>query len=635
MRNVFGSTKVGVGWVMGALSVGLSCSSKVGQDSCAAADCGGKAASNGGTNSSGGRSSGSAGATSVGGSSGSNAGGSAVNAGSAGDPGAAGDAGEGGGETGGAGPGSGGSSAGSGGSSAGSGGSSAGSAGAAGRGGTSGGAGGASPAGGAAGAAGSTSVLAFDVLSAGLLDGNSPDWEQARDVAIDDLGFIYVVGGTSSPDFPVTSGAYDTTYNTGGSELGSRGQTDGFITKLDPSGTIVWSTYLGSPNYDRIYAVEVDAAHNVYVAGRAGRGFPTTMGTIQTAFAGDSNASSSYGYQDGFVAKLSADGTSLVWSTYFGEAGPGFVRDIAIDGMNRVHVAASSVSGSDMSQKVTSGAAQATLRGVNDSFYARLSADGTAVEYGTYLGGNDTGYYSSNPAVRVLADGTAFFLAGEPAAGAPTTAGAYQPASGGGDDFLLARFDPSGTMAFCTYLGGSAAESLDTHSLAIGSDGNPVIAAASVSSDYPVTDASTSQGGRDIVVSVVSADGTSLLHSTLIGGSGPDGGEGVSVDAAGNVYVTGFTNSPNLPVTAGALEASSAGSLEGFLLVLSPDLAVRRYLSYDGITAEYGNRSSAVTPAGRWAVVGAVWQLNPFPATAGNDSTINGTHGAFFQLLEP
>ena len=486
-----------------------------------------------------------------------------------------------------------------------------------------------------AGGGGNTAALTFGVLGAGLLDGTSADWEQARDVAIDDQGFIYVVGGTSSPDFPVTPGAYDTTYNTGGTELGSRGQTDGFVTKLDSTGGIVWSTYLGSPNYDRIYAVEVDTAHNVYLAGRAGRGFPTTAGVLQPAFAGDSNASSAYGYQDGFVAKLSADGTTLLWSTYFGESGQGFVRDIAIDGTNRVHVAASSVSGSDMSQKVTSGAAQANLRGVCDSFYARLSADGTSVQYGTFLGGNDASCYSSNPAVRVLADGTAFFLAGEPGAGAPTTTGVYQPASGGADDFLLARFDPSGTMAFCTYLGGSAHESLDTHSLAIGSDGNPVIAAATASTNYPVTDASTHAGGRDIVVSVVSSDGKALLHSTQVGGTGPDGGEGVSVDSAGNVYVTGFTNSPTLPVTLGALSSTSAGALEGLLLVLSPDLATRRYLAYDGITAEYGNRASAVSPAGRWAIVGAVWHLNPFPATGSNDKTIDGQHAAFFRLLEP
>jgi hypothetical protein len=633
MRSAVAKTGVRLVGTTVALASVLSCALKEtpgnqGQSACTAADCGGKAASDGGASGSSGRSSGSGGAVNSGGSSGSSVAGSAGSTGDAGIAGASG--GEGGAETSDAGSGGGGS-AGTGGSSGGAGGSSGGTGGSAGSGAT--GGGGAS--GGKAGAGGAPTILTFEVLSAGLLDGASTDWEQARDVAIDDAGFIYVVGGTSSPDFPVTSGAYDTTYNTGGTELGSRGQTDGFVTKLDPSGAIVWSTYLGSPNYDRIYAVEVDSAHNVYVAGRAGRGFPTTAGTIQTAFAGDSNPSSSYGYQDGFVAKLSADGASLVWSTYFGEAGPGFVRDIAVDAMNRVHVAASSVSGSDMSAKVTSGAAQATRRGVNDSFYARLSADATAVEYGTYLGGNDTGYYSSNPAVRVLADGTAFFLAGEPAAGAPTTPGVYQPAPAGDDDFLLARFDPSGTMAFCTYLGGSAAESLDTHSLAIGSDGNPVIAAASVSTDYPVTDASAPKGGRDIVVSVVSADGKSLIRSTQLGGSGADGGEGVSVDAAGNIYVTGFTNSPNLPVTSGALEASPAGSLEGFLLVLSPDLGLRRYLSYDGITAEYGNRSSTVTPAGRWAVVGAVWNLSPFPATAGNDGTINGTHGAFFQLLEP
>jgi len=495
--------------------------------------------------------------------------------------------------------------------------------------------GGTSPSGGTGGGSGAPGTMTFDVLSAGLLDGTSVDWEQARDVAIDDQDFVYVVGGTSSPDFPVTPGAYDTTYNTGGAELGSRGQTDGFITKLDATGAIVWSTYLGSPNYDRIYAVEVDAARNVYVAGRAGRGFPTTAGALQPNFSGDSNPSSAYGYQDGFVAKLSADGTTLLWSTYFGESGQGFVRDIAIDGSNRVHVAASSVSGSDMSQKVTNGAAQPTLRGVCDSFYARLSADGSSVQYGTFLGGVDAGCYSSNPAVRVLADGTAFFLAGEPGAGAPTTSGVYQPASGGADDFLLARFEPSGSMGFCTYLGGSANESLDTHSLAIGCDGNPVIAAATASTNYPVTDGSKHAGGRDVVVSIVSADGKSLLHSTQVGGTGPDGGEGVGVDGAGNIYVTGFTNSPTLPVTPGALKSTSAGSLEGLLLVMSSDLKVRRYLSYDGITAEYGNRSSTVSAAGRWAIVGAVWKLNPFPATGNNDKKVEGTHGAFFRLLEP
>jgi len=481
---------------------------------------------------------------------------------------------------------------------------------------------------------GSGPALDLSVTLAGLLDGNSTGWEQARDVALDDQGNIYIVGGTSSADFPVTAGAYDTTYNTGGSELGGQGQSDVFVTKLGPTGVRLWSTYLGSPNYDRGYAVEVDAAHNVYVAGRAGRGFPTTPGVLQPAFAGDSIPSGSYGSQDGFVAKLSADGSTLLWSTYFGESGSGFVRDLDVDAQGRVHVAASTVSGSDMNARVTAGAIQATRRGNFDTFYARLSADGTSVEYGTYLGGNDTGgAYSSNPAVRVLPDGTAYVLTIEPGSGAPTTAGAFQTANSGGDDLLLARFNTDGTLGFCTYVGSSANDNMDTHSLALDPSGNPVVGAATMSADFPVTTSATWQGGRDLTVSVFSPTGA-LLRSTLVGGSGPDGAEGIAVDAAGRIYVTGFTNSANLPVTTNALFPTHAPTLEGLMVVLAPDLSPLM-VSYDGVTAEYGNRSCTVSPSGTWAIVGAVWQLNPFPATAGQDAQIQGQHGAFFRVLTP
>ena len=478
--------------------------------------------------------------------------------------------------------------------------------------------------------------LAFDVAVSGLLDGTSTAWEQARDVAFDETGAMYIVGGTSSADFPTTAGAYDRSYNTGGGELGTQGATDAFITKMDSTGKIVWSTYLGGPNYDRAYAVEVDANHAVYIAGRAGRGFPTTAGTLQTAFAGDSAPSAVYGSQDGFIAKLSADGATLVWSTYFGEAGPGFIRDLDIDGMNRVHVVASSINGSDMDSRVTSGAAQSKRRGDFDSFYARVSADGKNVEYGTYLGGNDTGgYFSSNPSVRVLSDGTATVLIDEPGSGAPTTAGSYQPGSNGGYDLLVAKFSPAGKTLFCTYLGGSANEMMDTHSLALDLSGNAVIGASTGSTNYPVTDATQHVAGSDVAVSILSADGSKLLHSTMLGGDSLDAVEGISVDANGNIYVSGFTNSTNLPVTPNALVSKHIGSREGLQLVFSSDLAVLRYASYDGIPGEYANRSSMVTAGGTWAIVGAVWNLNPFPSTTGLDAKIDGQHAAFFQVLSP
>lgn len=119
---------------------------------------------------------------------------------------------------------------------------------------------------------------------------------------------------------------------------------DVFVTKLSPDGDLIWSTYLGGPNYDRAYAVEVDSKGDVYVAGRAGEGFPVTFGVVQEKFGGDNDANTLYGKQDGFISKISADGSKLIWSTYFGGFGRGFIRDIDIDVNGRVYVGASIIS---------------------------------------------------------------------------------------------------------------------------------------------------------------------------------------------------------------------------------------------------------------------------------------------------
>jgi hypothetical protein len=473
----------------------------------------------------------------------------------------------------------------------------------------------------------------FNVNLAGLLDGNSLAWEQARDVVRDELGNIYIVGGTTSADFPVTPGAFDTTFATGGAELGSQGPTDAFVTKMNSNGQIIWSTYLGGPNYERAYAVEVDAAHNVYVAGRAGRGFPVTSGALQTTFA-DDNVGGAYGKQDGFVAKLSADGASLIWATYFGDSGTGILRDMDVDGAGRVHVVMNKATGPEIDQYVTPTAPQQTRLGNTDTFYARLAANGATVEFGSYLGGTEVGVIDANPSVRVLSDGTAYVLTSERGSGAPVTPGAYQPNYRGNGDLLVAKFSPAGQLLFCSYLGGSSEEFMDTHSLALDAAGNMVISSGSKSTDYPVTDASvhTSPGISDIATSILSSNGSTLLYSTLLGGTSGESAEGIGVDAAGNVYVTGSIGSINLPVTPGALSATHiSGEREGFLLVYSPTL-VPRYVSYDGIPGEYANRSMHVGAHG-WTVVGAVWHLNPFPATPNQDATINGTHAAFFRVL--
>ena len=224
--------------------------------------------------------------------------------------------------------------------------------------------------------------------------------ENLRDVTTDDAGNVYVTGGTSSADYPTTPGAYDRTFATGGSSLGSGGPMDVFVAKYAPDGTLLWSTLLGGPNYDRAYAIEVDADGYVYVGGRAGDQFPTTDGVLQEEFAGDRSPNGLYGKQDAFVAKLSPNGDSLIWATYFGADDIGFARDFDIDSEGAVYIAFTGATRPN--QHITNGAYQTNNNGGKDLIVAKLSPDVTHVEWATYYGGG--GDDGGGPAVRVHTD---------------------------------------------------------------------------------------------------------------------------------------------------------------------------------------------------------------------------------------
>ncbi|HHT18370.1 MAG TPA: hypothetical protein GXZ72_02245, partial [Methanobacterium sp.] len=127
------------------------------------------------------------------------------------------------------------------------------------------------------------------------------DDEYGCGVAVDGDGNAYITGSTYSTDFPTTPGAYQNT-NKGGSEV--------FVSKLDPTGALVYSTYLGGTNYEYGYGVAVDGDGNAYITGEtSSTDFPTTSDAYQTSYAG---------FGDAFVSKLNPSGTGLVYSTYLG-----------------------------------------------------------------------------------------------------------------------------------------------------------------------------------------------------------------------------------------------------------------------------------------------------------------------------
>lgn len=470
-----------------------------------------------------------------------------------------------------------------------------------------------------------------------LVDPASRSFMMVRDVEFDSAGSVFVTGGAFSSSFPTTAGAYDRTFGGGGSSLGSAGPADVFVMKFDRTGQLIWSTLIGGPNHDRAYGLEIAPDGGVVVAGRAGEGFPTTTGVIQPAFAGHSGSLGTYGKQDGFIAKLSADGSTLLWSTYFGDANSGILRDIGVDSNSKVYVVGAFSAGL---AHITPNAVQATPNGAHDLVYARLNSNATAVEYGTYIGGVEpNGETPGTPSITVTSGGDAYVVIEEGGTGAPTTANAYRRNNSGGEDFLVARFAPTDQLSFATYLGGSADEELETHNIAVDASGRVVIASISQSSNYPVTNgvyqAQFGGGSNDGVVSILSADGSLLVASTFFGGSGFEDLQGVEFAPDGLLYISGGTQSSGLRTTSNAFRPNFSGVSDGFLAALTPDLKGAPYVSYLGGTDTDTTRALDIASDGLVALGGITGSPN-FPVSAGGSTAPNGgaTTG-WWALLTP
>src|ERR1022692_1419392 len=182
---------------------------------------------------------------------------------------------------------------------------------------------------------GSHNILTYSTY----LGGSSNDVVHA--IAVDSRGNVYLAGETVSPDFPVTAGALQIKH------AGMPGNdcsiftgcylSDAFVTKLDPSGQIVYSTYLGGSSADVAYGIAVDANGNAYVSGTtSSSNFPATAGALHTTRSNSTHA---------FVAKLNASGSVLIYSTLVGGSGAeNNVAGVRIDAAGDAYVAGTTTS---------------------------------------------------------------------------------------------------------------------------------------------------------------------------------------------------------------------------------------------------------------------------------------------------
>jgi hypothetical protein len=378
------------------------------------------------------------------------------------------------------------------------------------------------------------------LLYATYIGGSGDD--RAAAIAVNSSGQAYVTGSTASPNFPLLLPLRTT--------LG--GAKTAFVLKLNATGNqLLYSTYLGGTNYDLGTAIAVDAGGSAYVAGDTlSTNFPV-LGAFQTASGGGT---------DVFVTKLTPAG-ALSYSTYLGGAANEHAGGIAVDATGAAYVAG----GTTSTNFPMAGALQAANHGAQDAFITKLSANGAALSYSTYLGGSGAIASEQANGVVVDASGNAYVAGVTNSLDFPVTAGVLQTQFNGVSDAFAAKINPSGSaLIYSTYLGGS---DLDWGSaIGIDSSGNAYVAGYTSSGDFPQSNAvQPGFGGLyDAFVSKLNSTGNALGFSTWFGGGGSDIANALAVDASGNMYLGGQTNSVNLPLV-GAIQSANTGGSVGWL----------------------------------------------------------------------
>lgn len=416
----------------------------------------------------------------------------------------------------------------------------------------------------------------------GFLGGDNLDEIFAVDV--DPTGAVYFGGRSASADFPVSPGAFDV--------AGTAGNFDGVVVKLDPTATsLVYGTFLGGSGSDRVDALRVNAAGEAHLTGEGGSAWPTTPGAFDTTYGGQG---------DLYATKLSASGAQLVFSTYVGGAAEDRGRAVAIDAAGAVYVAGQTLSTTSYPSTPTAINATPDSAGTWNACVTKVNSDGASLDYSARFGGGSSDWAY---ALGVDATGAAYVAGSTNSANFFTTPGALNLAGLVLDTFV-AKIAPSGaSYAWCARVGGPGVD--QTFGGALAADGT-FYAVGNAGLGFPTTPGAyrTVGDGGDAFAYRIAANGASLLYATYLGGSSTEQANCADVDAYGRLYLGGFTNSSDLPVTPSAIDPTFNGggaTADGFVAKLSPQGDALAYESY------FGGASDDNVTAVRLSGNGVLW----------------------------
>lgn len=402
------------------------------------------------------------------------------------------------------------------------------------------------------------------------------------------------------------------------------GQTDdeGSPDAADNPSSLLWSTFFGGSAQDRPHGLYVDAAGNSYITGYTwSHDLPTTSGAYDRSHNGE---------YDVYVAKLSSGGSALLWATFLG--GSVWDRAFAVrqDETGNVVVAGLTFSANF---PATAGAYDESLGGERDAFCAKLSPTGSALLWATYVGGSNTEWGWD----MILDSQDRPILVGETLSGDfPTTPGAYDQVVNSADAFIIKLAADGSDAVWSTVLGGNFSDQATRVVLA--ADDAPIVCGNTNAPTFPTTLGAIDQshnGAQDAFVAMIHAEGTSLLYSTLLGGSADDWGNGLAISPSGEVVIAGSTSSIQFPVTPGAFDESHNGMQDIFLTRINFSSSTPVWSTLLG--GDMNDEPFAfILDRDECPIVSGQADSENFPTTPnGYDLTYNGGGDAYLTRMDP
>ncbi len=431
--------------------------------------------------------------------------------------------------------------------------------------------------------------------------------ETVRAIDVDSSGNAYLVGETTSIDFPTETGDYQ--------DSPPGNDTNVFVSKVNAAGSaLLYSTYIGGtgPGVSAGKGIAVDASGNAYIVGdTTSTSFPTTPGVFQT------NKSSG---ADIFVCRLNAAGDDLDSSTFIGGTSGDFGQGIEL-GLAGVYVAGRTQS----TNFPQANAAQASRGGGSwDGVALMLSLNGTSLDWSTYLGGTGNDHIFG---IGIDSSENVYVGGYSKSDNFPTTTGAYDETGvANNNDLVVVKYTSAGAQSWGTFIAGNG----NDFGFAVAADDTGAyISGRTASLNYPTV--SAAQGAHagtttyDAMVSKINPAGTALIYSTYYGGTADDRFDGLDSDAAGNLFITGNTFSTDFP-TSNAYDSSHNGNQDAVVVALDNTGAVDFATYFGGSAFEEGY--GIKTTASALYLGGMTTSISDFPV-ASFDDTQNGNLDGF------